>query len=166
MVEYQVLKLDSSFKPLGIISWQDALCLALTQKAWIAETYDQWVHSAREKFKVPAVIVLYQYIKHEYLTIHCTRANVFKRDNNRCQYCFKPCKEHDITLDHIIPKSKGGKFRWKNIVTACKGCNQQKGSNSLHEIDMKLLLPPRQPTYREILKYRFSRFTNNWSNYL
>ena len=114
-------------KPLGVISRQDALCLTLTNKAWIAETYDFWVHSAREAFKVPAVVVLYKYIKEEYLIMHCTRANIFKRDNFHCQYCFKHCKEDSLSLDHVIPKSKGGLFQWENIVTACKGCNQKKG---------------------------------------
>ena len=166
MVEHQVLKLDSSFKPLGIISWQEALCLTYMNKAWIAQTYDSWVHSAKEAFKVPSVVVLYKYIKEEHLTIQCTRANVFKRDSYRCQYCFKSSKEANLTLDHVIPKSRGGLFEWTNIVSACVGCNQRKGCQLLHEIDMKLLRTPRRPTYREILKYKISRITNDWSNYL
>lgn len=162
----QVLKLDSSFKALGLISWQDAMSLTLSDKAWVVESYDHWIHSAYEKHQVPAVIVLYQYIKGEYFTVKCTRQNVYIRDEFKCQYCRRLFEVKKLSLDHVVPKSRGGQFCWENIVACCKHCNQKKAHHLPEEIEMPLLKTPKHPTYFQMLKYRASKQSSIWKQYL
>ena len=129
MQNISVLKLDSSFKPIEVISWEEAIVLTWLKKAWAAEYTDKWVHSARKAFQIPSVIVLFQYIDEKFFTLPCTRRNVLLRDEFVCQYCTKRFKESDLTIDHVIPRSKGGKNEWNNVAAACKPCNQQKGDH-------------------------------------
>ena len=129
MEPVSVLKLDSSFKPIEVISWQEAFVLTYVGKAWAVEYTDKWVRSARETFQIPAVIALKQYIDEKFFTLTCNRKNILLRDNNTCQYCDKQFPEPELTVDHVIPRSKGGANVWENVATACKPCNQKKGSH-------------------------------------
>ena len=89
MDSINVLKLDSSFKPIEVISWQEAFLLTYVGKAWAVEYTDMWVSSARESFQIPAIIALKKFIDEKFFTINCNRKNIALRDNNICQYCQK-----------------------------------------------------------------------------
>jgi 5-methylcytosine-specific restriction endonuclease McrA len=166
MENISVLKLDSSFKPIEIISWEEAFLLTWLNKAWAAEYSDKWIHSAREAFQVPSVIVLFRYIEEKFFTLPCTRKNIMIRDENRCQYCTYRFRDSDLTIDHVIPRSKGGKTIWTNVVIACKPCNQQKRDLSLSQTSLSLSRAPYKPSYRSIIKKRIKTSNVKWKEYL
>jgi 5-methylcytosine-specific restriction endonuclease McrA len=166
MENISVLKLDSSFKPIEIISWEEAFLLTWLNKAWAVEYSDKWVHSSRQAFQVPSVIVLFRYIEEKFFTLPCTRKNIMIRDENRCQYCQKDYRDADLTIDHVIPRSKGGKTTWTNVVMACKPCNQQKSDLLLSQTPFTLLRPPGKPSYRSIIKKRIKSSNVKWKEYL
>tara|TARA_R110000824_G_scaffold8064_2_gene36701 strand:- start:1292 stop:1792 length:501 start_codon:yes stop_codon:yes gene_type:complete len=166
MENISVLKLDSAFKPIEIIGWEEAFLLTWLKKAWAVEYSDKWVHSATKAFQVPAVIVLFQYIDEKLFTLPCTRKNVLIRDENECQYCGKHFREASLTLDHVVPKSKGGKSNWTNVVTACKPCNQKKRDYLVENAPVVLLRRPKRPSYRSIIKKRFKNANVKWKEYL
>ena len=166
MENISVLKLDSSFKPIELISWEEAVVLTWLKKAWAAEYTDKWVRSAKEAFQIPSVIVLFRYIDEKYFTLPCTRKNIILRDENQCQYCRERFKEADLTIDHVIPRSKGGKNQWDNVVAACKPCNQKKGSHMLENSSVSLLRPPSKPSYRAMIKKKIGKANLTWDEYL
>ena len=166
MEKIGVLKLDSSFRPIEVISWEEAIVLTWLKKAWAAEYTDKWVHSAAKKFQVPSVIVLFRYIDEKFFTLPCTRKNILLRDENHCQYCAKRFRESELTIDHVIPRSKGGQSRWTNVVTACKPCNQRKSNYLLKNAPVALIRRPLKPSYRSIIKKRVGNANLKWKEYL
>jgi 5-methylcytosine-specific restriction endonuclease McrA len=112
---------------------------------------------------MPAVIKLRNYVNIPYKGVVLTRQNVFKRDGFECQYCGT---KKDLTLDHVIPKAKGGKSTWINLITACKKCNTQKGDYSPEEIGFSLRNSPYKPNYILFLR-DFSGYAHDeWIPYL
>ena len=161
-----VLKLDSSFQPIEVITWQEAFVLTYVGKAWAVEYTDKWIRSATKKFKVPSVIALYQYIDQKFFTLPCTRKNLLLRDNQQCQYCTNHFHEGELTIDHVIPKSKGGLSTWDNTVIACRRCNQQKANLLLEETPLTLMKPPQKPSYSRLIRRRLQKTNNAWLGYL
>ena len=166
MQNISVLKLDSSFKPIEVISWQDAIVLTWLKKAFAVEYTDKWVHSAKKAFQIPSVIVLKRFVDEKFFTLPCTRKNVILRDENQCQYCRSHFREDDLTIDHVIPRSKGGKNQWDNVVAACKPCNQKKGALLPDRAPVSLLRTPRKPSYRTLIKKRIGKANLKWQEYL
>ena len=160
------LKLDSAFRPLELIDSLEALVLCIIGKAMAIETYEKDIRSAKQSFKLPAVIVLKRYVKYHFNNLAPNRVNILWRDNYQCQYCAKKFPELELTLDHIIPKSRGGQNTWENLVTACKKCNQKKGSRLLHECKMSLLKPPQKPKPTVLRKVNKDKINDLWKNYL
>lgn len=166
MENITVLKLDSSFKPIEVITWEEAIVLTWLKKAWAVEYTDKWVHSAQKAFQIPSVIVLFRYIDEKFFTLPCTRKNILLRDENRCQYCANQFREGDLTIDHVLPRAKGGKSSWDNVVAACKPCNQKKRDFLLEQAPVKLIRLPRKPSYRSIIKKRLANADCLWGEYL
>ncbi len=166
MENIAVLKVDSAFKPIEVISWEEAIVLTWLNKAWAAEYTDKWVHSATKAFQIPSVIVLFQYIDEKFFTLPCTRKNILLRDENKCQYCTCPFRDSDLTIDHVIPRSKGGKSRWNNVVAACRPCNQKKRDFLIENAPVSLMRVPQKPSYRSIIKKRIGKANLKWKEYL
>jgi len=166
METISVLKLDSSFKPIEVISWEEAIILTWLKKAWAVEYTDKWVHSAKKAFQIPSVIVLFRYIDEKFFTLPCTRKNILLRDENRCQYCTKHFREGDLTIDHVLPRSKGGANTWDNVVAACNACNQKKRDFLIENAPVSLMRPPIKPSYRSIIKKRIGKGNLKWKEYL
>lgn len=143
--EFKTLKLDAAYRPIEVISGTDALVMCLIGKARSIETYDAVIRSTNNIFKIPSVIVLSRIVKFRFNVLHCNRKSVFKRDGHICQYCYKSFNEKDLTLDHVLPKSRGGDKSWTNLVASCKKCNQKKGDKTPSEAGMKLLKVPKRP---------------------
>ena len=160
------LKLDSAFRPLELIDSLEALVLCIVGKAMAIESYETDIRSAKQSFKLPAVIVLKRYVKYHFNNLAPNRTNILWRDNYQCQYCTKKFPELELTLDHIIPKSRGGENTWENLVTACKKCNQKKGSRLLHECKMNLLKAPRKPKPTVLRRVKKGKINDLWKNYL
>ena len=150
MYMYQALKLDASYRPIGIVPSLDALVSSIVGKSTVLETHDKYSSSARATFALPSVIVIDRVAK-KGKTFPCNRNNVFIRDCGICQYCSKKLTKATCTLDHVIPRSKGGNLSWDNIVLCCMPCNQKKGSKTLSQTGMKLLRQPKPLSYREYL---------------
>ena len=138
-----------SMLPLSTLRWEDTMRLVFLDKVNVIEHYDNWkVHSARDSFKVPSVVMVKRYIKRvNYVAL--TKPNLFLRDGYKCQYCGNSFDYRSLTYDHVCPKSKGGLTEWENIVAAWKPCNTKKGASIIEPINQ-----PFMPTYWNLIKRR------------
>ena len=131
--DYQPL----SYYPLSLWGWQDAIKAVFLERVNIVAEYDEEINSPSFSIKLPSVIALKEYVSSKRDPAF-TRFNVFLRDKCTCQYCGVKKKIKDLTFDHIIPKSHGGKTNWLNVVSACRSCNFKKGNKSLNNSGMRL----------------------------
>jgi 5-methylcytosine-specific restriction endonuclease McrA len=136
----KVLLLNSSYEPLHVCSWQRALILLVKGKAETVERHSR--RMVNEQWPAPLVIRLLYYVKIPHKDIPLTRRNVLHRDRYACQYCGK---KNELTIDHVIPRSRGGKDVWDIVVIACLRCNIKKGSRTPKEADMELRSKPCRP---------------------
>ena len=134
-----------SYFPLSLWSWQDAVKAVFIDRVNIVSNYDIRVHSPSFEMQLQSVIALKEYI-HQSRRPAFTRFNVFLRDRFSCQYCADRLPTQDLTFDHVVPRSRGGRTTWENVVTACGACNLRKGSRMPREIGMIPRVTPRQPT--------------------
>ena len=111
--------------------------------------YDRAIRSPGQEIRLPSVVALKQYV-HQDRRPPFTRFNLFLRDRFTCQYCSAPKTTTDLTFDHVVPRSRGGRTSWVNIVTACTRCNLRKGSRLPHECGMQPLQKPVQPTSHQL----------------
>jgi len=162
----KTLKLDCSFRPLEIVDAVEALVLCLIGKAYAIENYKEEIRSVSESFKLPAVIVLTRYVKFAFNTLTPNRANIIWRDQNRCQYCTKDFESRALTIDHVLPRSKGGRNTWANLVAACKKCNQKKGNKTPDEANMRLVREPMRPKASVLRHLGKKQISDLWKNYL
>ena len=160
----KALKLDASYRPLGVIDAIEALVLCIIGKAKALENYTKEIRSPSQSFKIPAVIVLKNVVKYRFNGLTCNRQNIIWRDQNRCQYCSKVFATENLTVDHIIPKSRNGKKTWTNLVASCKKCNQKKGCRTPLECGMIPIRKPIRPK-TNILKTT-KQISDLWKNYL
>ena len=160
------LKLDASFRPIEVIDALEALVMCIIGKATPVETYDTKINSPSKSFELPAVIVLKNIVKFRFTTIACNRINIVWRDNNQCQYCGNYFSTDKLTMDHVIPKSRGGKNTWENLVAACKKCNQKKGSRTPQESGMIQLKKPIRPKANILRTVKKNQISDLWKNYL
>lgn len=139
-----------SLLPVSTLTWQDAIKYMVLEKATVLSWYDDWtVRSARWETRVPAVLMLNEYMKPK-MTVRYSKSNVFLRDRYHCQYCGCSVNRKTATLDHVLPMSHGGKTTFENTVTACGPCNAKKGND-------KRVRPknaPYRPNYWELVEKR------------
>ena len=160
------LKLDASYRPIEVIDALDALVMCIIGKATPVETYDKKIKSTTKAFDLPAVIVLKTVVKFRFTTVACNRQNIIWRDGNQCQYCANFFPDDKLTMDHVIPKSRGGKNTWENLVAACKKCNQKKGSRTTNESGMHPLKKPIRPKANILRTVRKGQISELWKDYL
>lgn len=160
----KVLVLNASYEPLNITSWRRAVVLLIKGKA------EQIEHNGRQIYAdtpLPTVIRLRHYVRVPYKEIPLTRRNLMHRDSHSCQYC--GCVSDGLTLDHVVPRSRGGEDSWENIVAACVRCNVKKGNRTPKEANMPLRQVPHQPhsgLYFEVTKYIKSGTHQEWKKYV
>jgi 5-methylcytosine-specific restriction endonuclease McrA len=135
-----------SYYPLSLWSWQETVKAVFLERVNIVSEYERSVRSATFEMRLPSVVALKQYVKPA-LYPAFTRFNVFLRDRFTCQYCGH---KHDLTFDHLVPRSKGGTTKWDNVVTACSPCNLRKGSMSVEKAGMRPMQYPYRPTVFEL----------------
>lgn len=146
----KTLLLDASFYPIQMIDWKKALTLFFTDRAEVVEHHkDIEIKSTHESFKLPKVMRLFYKVGNVNI-VKFNRLNVFYRDNFQCQYCGGHFRKKDLTLDHVIPKSKGGETSWENIVSACAPCNSKKADKLLKNSNFKLLKKPVEPRWMSL----------------
>ncbi len=159
-----VLVLNQDFTPISICTVQRAFLLVFLNKAeMLSEKPDASLRSINQHFPFPSVIRILQYAHIPYKGVVLTRHNVFKRDGFLCQYCGD---NKELTLDHLVPRSKGGKSTWTNLVTACKSCNARKGDYSPDQAGLRLVRKPIKPSYVMFLRATTSEMRQDWIPFL
>ncbi|MHA1107641.1 MAG: HNH endonuclease [Alphaproteobacteria bacterium] len=138
-----------SYFPLSLWAWQDAVKAVFLDRVNIVSGYDDEVHSPSLSMRLPSVIALKSYIPISRRPAF-TRFNVFLRDRFSCQYCGDDFPAHDLTFDHLIPRSRGGGTAWTNVVTACSTCNLRKSNRLPKETGMYPRTNPYQPSTRQL----------------
>jgi 5-methylcytosine-specific restriction endonuclease McrA len=151
------LLLNASYEPLKVISWQRAITLIFLGKVEVVNEYNKEVRSVSLALKVPAVVRLLGYARIGKKRPPLNRTNLIARDQCSCQYCHIELSPKDTTVDHVIPRSKGGLSTWENVVIACRNCNRKKGGRTPKEAGMKLRIEAKAPEWLPILNIRFHR---------
>lgn len=160
--EHRVLVLDVSYQTIDIVPWQRAVTLQMHLKVDVVAYYEgPWALTADQAYYVPAVVRTRSYSRHAghktpLMSLH--RRNIFIRDGFQCQYCGA---KDNLTVDHVVPASKGGPWTWENLTTACSKCNNKKGDKPLKKSGMKLRTTPKAPTVANMCMYtKHGRFVN------
>ena len=161
----KVLVLNQSYEPLMVIGAKRAIILLLSEKSECIANYSDIIRAQSFSMSLPSIIRVNKYIRFFRSEVVLNRINILKRDNFTCQYCAK--KTGSMTIDHIIPKNKGGKDSWSNLVAACSKCNTKKGNSLLEKINMKLLKKPKKPNYLFYFKQYINHgVQDSWKEYL
>lgn len=164
MSSSKVLVLNADYTAMSIVSVPKAFLLVFLNKAdLVAEVPQGSLRTISTSFPLPSIIRLHRYVNIPRKGVMLSRQNIFRRDNNRCQYCGT---HEDLTLDHVLPKSKGGKTSWDNLVTACRRCNSNKGYHTPEEAQMPLLTKPFKPSFLVFLRDCSGPLDEVWKPYL
>ena len=165
ILEKKVLVLNQSYQPLMVVGAKRAVCLVLSKRSECVDNYSEVIKSQSFSMNLPSIIRINRYVKYVRNNIVLNRSNILKRDNFICQYCRK--SSQTMTIDHVIPKNKGGLDAWENLVAACAKCNTKKGDTILDRIDMKLIKKPKKPNYLFYFKqYINEDVEESWKQYL
>ncbi len=164
----KTLLLNITYEPLKVISWKKAITLLTLGKVEVIEEYDREVRSVSFSIKLPSVVRLLRFVKRREKPVTLSRQNIFARDHGKCQYCGVALKQHEITYDHVIPKSQGGKTTWENVVVSCVKCNSKKGGQTPKQAGMKLLKTPHRPRWNMALRVTIGlkHTPESWRDYL
>ena len=159
-----VLVLNRSYEPVMVTSAKRAVILMLMGKADEVENYNEVIHSPSLEMPLPSIVRLGRYVRVRDKKIVLTRKNVLKRDNHRCQYCGR--SSVPLTLDHVLPKQRGGRDSWENLVAACHPCNVKKGNRTPAEASMPLLRRPFKPSRITYFQKYVRKHQAPWRPYL
>lgn len=163
-----VLLLNITYEPLRIIDWKRAITMLCLGKVEVIEEYSRDIHSVSFTIRLPSVVRLLRMVKRPKTPVKFSRQNIYARDRYKCQYCGNRFSSEDLTYDHVIPKSRGGKTQWKNIVTCCIDCNRKKGGRIPSEASMRLIRKPKRPTWVPAIRITigFREIPQTWRDYL
>jgi 5-methylcytosine-specific restriction endonuclease McrA len=144
-----------------------AVVLLLKEKAEIVEAAEAWLRSEQLALPVPLVIRLVYYVRiPRHFALPLSRRTVLARDQYTCQYCEAEPGRANLTIDHIVPRSRGGETSWENVVTACGPCNRRKGDRTPQEAGMPLRRQPRRPRYLAFTLLEGARAPRAWNKYM
>ena len=161
----QVLVLNASYEPLNITTWRRAMVMMIKGKA---ESLEQDTsREIRRGTHLPTVTRLRQYVHVPFRQLPLTRRNLFQRDHQTCQYCGS--RDQPLSIDHVVPRSRGGSDTWENVTTACLSCNVRKGNRTPKEASMPLHRAPHRPLSSfsfEASRHIHSGRHSEWSKYV
>ncbi|WP_118137984.1 HNH endonuclease [Oceanicella sp. SM1341] len=169
--EHPALVLNADFRPLSYFPlslwpWQEAVKAAWLDRVQIIAEYDVTVRSPSTEIRLPSVVVLRDYVKPARMAAF-TRFNLFLRDEFTCQYCGS---RGEMTFDHVVPRSRGGRTTWENVVASCSPCNLRKGNKTLKQSGMKLRKPAMRPSPDQLQnvgrKFPPNFLHDSWLDYL
>ena len=163
-----VLVLNASYEPINVCAARRALVLLLKGVASAEEHALDFIHSPSRAVPVPSVIRLLEYRRIPHQTRALSRKNILIRDRNTCQYCSRVLPAAELTLDHVVPRSRGGESNWENLVACCHRCNNRKGNHLPEEAAMRLIRAPRPfslHTSRHLMRL-MGRSDEKWRKYL
>jgi 5-methylcytosine-specific restriction endonuclease McrA len=162
-----VLVLNQNYEPLNVCNLPRAFRHVFGEKAEVVEYDHQMIRTPRTEYRAPSVIRIQHHVRRPRPRVKLTRREIFSRDNHRCQYCGR--QSHDLTLDHVVPRHRGGGHTWENLVAACKTCNHRKGGKTLEEARFRLVRPPFEPRsdiYSLFTPYLVDERNEAWRDYL
>ena len=155
---------DGQFVTYDFATWRE---VSEFQAKHFREEDDDWVRTVDGEIQVPRVIRLLDYDRLPKQTVKFNRRNIFARDNNQCQYCGKKFPTSELSLDHVIPRSQGGRTTWENIVCACVDCNVRKGGRTPKQANMALIRKPEKPKRSPLLNLKLTqRKYQSWQSFL
>lgn len=163
------LLIDQCYTPLNVISWQRAVTLLWQGKCEVLEEHDEEIHSISFSMKIPSVVRMLMPVRiRRRAPVKFTRLNIFTRDGFKCGYCGEKFETEELTFDHVVPVSQGGKKTWENIITACIDCNTRKEGRTPEQAKMKLLKKPKQPVWAQVCTVTIGlrKAPENWASYL
>jgi 5-methylcytosine-specific restriction endonuclease McrA len=162
-----VLVLNATYEPLNIVSVRRATILLLKEKAEIVEAAEAYMRAEHISLPVPLVIRLVAFVPvPRRLVLPVSRRTVLARDQFTCQYCGEQLGKSQLTIDHLLPRSRGGKTVWENVVVACGSCNRKKGDQTPDEANMVLRSRPTRPRYLALVLLQDSHTNGIWQKYL
>ena len=148
MANSTVLVLNATYEPINVVSIRRAVVLLIKEKAELVEALDGEIRSCSTHISMPAVIRLVYFVRiPRVVKVPLSRRSVLARDYHTCQYCGVKPDRSELTIDHVLPRSRGGKTSWDNVVTACRRCNARKGNKTPAEAGLVLRAPPERPRY-------------------
>jgi 5-methylcytosine-specific restriction endonuclease McrA len=163
-----VLVLNASYEPINVCAARRAIVLVLKGVASAEEHSHAHVRSSRQAVRLPSVIRLLEYRRIPIQSRSLSRKNILLRDRYTCQYCLRTLPSSELTLDHVVPRSRAGESTWENLVACCLDCNNRKGSRTPEEAGMKLTRTPRPfslHTSRHLMRM-LARGDDKWRKYL
>lgn len=161
----KVLVLNASYEPLSICDAKNAVLLVFGGKAvTVASHPGLSISTVSETFPMPSIVRLTVFVHIRFRSVSLNRKNIFLRDGYRCQYCGR--KESQLTIDHVIPKSRGGEESWNNLITACRSCNIRKGNRTPDEAGMPTLTRPGCPSHITFFRQQYVPLADAWKPYL
>jgi len=184
MINSNVLVLNRAYFPVNVTTVKHAFCMLYTGVVRVVDNqyktfdYESWSQIAIEQreeaiglvnrlVKIPRVIILVAYDRIPKTQVRFTRANIFSRDRNTCQYCGRVFPRNELSIDHLIPRSYGGKSVWENVVCCCFNCNREKGGMTPKQAGMKLLALPSKPKWTPLNRVSFKDLTRKeWLPFL
>jgi len=162
-----VLFLDAEWRPLRVEPWTRAIADFCLGKVEVVEySRDRTIRGVGRDYPMPAVVRVIKRFKREKIRIKFSRLNIYARDKFTCQFCGQRFDTEDLTFDHVLPRSRGGKTSWENIVTCCVSCNTEKADRTPEQAKMKLLRKPVKPTYLPSFTVKYNGYTpDEWKPY-
>ena len=160
-----VLLLNQNYEPLNVCQTKRAVVLLISGKAEIVVNSRGYIHTPTAQFPRPSVIRLANQVRRPRPRVSLTRRAIFRRDNFTCQYC--GIQSNHLTIDHVIPRHRGGAHVWENVVSACPACNRKKGGKTLEEVHMAPRRKPVEPSAnaRSLFAHYLSEY-NDWEPFL
>ncbi len=164
----RTLLLNQGYEPIKIISWQRAITLLALDKVDVVEEYDAQIRAVSLVVQVPAVVRLRKAYRRHARPVKFSRVNIYARDGHRCQYCGVKCAIDQLTYDHVVPRSRGGRTTWDNIVSCCVACNAAKANRTPAEAKMTLRSRPVRPAWMPAVQIRVSTRSvpDAWRDYV
>ncbi len=164
IIRAPVLVLNQNYQPLNICDVRRAVSLLGRGKAESVQESGEYIHTVDDIFEKPDVIRLIYYVKRPLHRRRLSRREVFLRDRHRCQYC--GTRNRDLTLDHVLPRSRGGQHIWENVVSACKKCNHGKAGRTPREAGMRLRNKPVEPRPNPYAVFHHDRVRPQWRQFM
>ncbi len=157
------LLLNASFEPLCAVPYRRAVVMVLLGKAELVAAADDVLHAERAVVPIPSVVRLTRFVRVPFRSrVPLSRRSLFARDGHRCQYCGRAAE----SIDHVVPRSRGGQHVWENVVAACRTCNSRKRDRLLHETDMVLRRAPVAPPASLSIAVMAGGIASEWEQYL
>lgn len=164
MLNAKVLLLNQNYEPLTVVSARKAIVLEFAEKVEVVEHRESWIHSQHLRHPVPSIVRLRRFVHIPHKRVELTRRNIFRRDSFRCQYC--ATMKGPFTIDHVLPKTRGGGDTWENLVCACIACNSRKGNRTPEQASIRLIRLPRRPSHLFFIQYFIGIQEEGWKPYL